>query len=527
MRRRRRQGNEHLTPPDDLPSLLPDDDVVLVEADGDGTFLVFGSGPLHGLDLLPTAMFSVTDSATLGEAIAQSIGGLNAAAQMAETVGEARGLVRLAPETLKALREGAQPLMKDGWNLGTLTQEGSITSQVRWLPADSAGATRLLAALGPVATLVAIQWQLTQISRLVEKNIALTNDVLEQVRSPRWATVRAHHDAILTELQHAIAIGAVTDAIWNQAQAQASETTLRASRDDYLRQVQLHASKLESLTGAQARRDWIAQNAEAVLQDVDCLLTAERAWFAYQALRIGHLRTTAAVNAADARLQQRLVDQVGVARQRTLATSRPLVEGIHRHFRLMAECPGGMGLTVKGRRRTPSEVAAAAAALADSLQSIANDGVLRIAEAEPESGWFGVPTRRSDIVHRLRWLLAPDERVVAIAGKSADFWWVKEGYTVFTDTRILFLHDDSFLKHGRVDREYTWAQVRDISRSKEPGSCGGYNLVIETTMGTVSLETPREVASSDVDHLTSLLLPRVAPATPALEPEARQALSSD
>ncbi len=45
----------------------------------------------------------------------------------------------------------------------------------------------VLAELGPAATLVAIQWQLAQISRLVERNIALTSTVLRLVRGEQWA----------------------------------------------------------------------------------------------------------------------------------------------------------------------------------------------------------------------------------------------------------------------------------------------------------------------------------------------------
>ena len=67
---------------------------------------------------------------------------------------------------------------------------------------------------------------------------------------------------------------------------------------------------------------------------------------------------------------------------------------------------------------------------------------------------LGVASRCSDIVDRLRWLLGPDERLVAIVGEKVNFWRVKRGYAVFTDERIPFLHDVSFLKRGEVAREY-------------------------------------------------------------------------
>ena len=127
--------------------------------------------------------------------------------------------------------------------------DGKFARQVRWLPAGSAGAVGVLAALGPAATLVAIQWQLAQISRLVERNIALTSTVLQLVRGEQWAEVRGQHDAVLAELRHARAVGAVTPQIWAHAQAQASESVLRKDMVMFFEHVQRHARDLAHAAG--------------------------------------------------------------------------------------------------------------------------------------------------------------------------------------------------------------------------------------------------------------------------------------
>ncbi|HEY5249965.1 MAG TPA: translation initiation factor IF-2 N-terminal domain-containing protein, partial [Dermatophilaceae bacterium] len=101
------------------------DDLVLLPADEEGTFIVFG-GQIAGYDIVPMPLLSDQDRRTLGEAVAGSMGLLNLAAQATKGISEASGLIRLAPETLSLLKSGMQPMVKDGWNLGTMVADGKF-----------------------------------------------------------------------------------------------------------------------------------------------------------------------------------------------------------------------------------------------------------------------------------------------------------------------------------------------------------------------------------------------------------------
>jgi hypothetical protein len=452
---------------------------MLLPADAEGTYLVVGEGDLHGLDLLPLHLITKEQRSVLGAAVANAAGGANVIAQSVNAANQVRGLVRLAPETIKTLSAGAQPIAKGGWNLGTLTVGGRFSHSVRWLPAGSASAANILASAGSAATLLAIQWQLAQISRLVERNIALTQEVLERTRIEQWAGLKGHHDTIAAALGHAEALGRVTPDIWQHTHTQSSEATLRAHRQMFFEYARTHLQSLERQSGARARRDWLAQNAEAVLRDVQALLVAERAWFAYQALRAAHLSQQAETNEDDRLLQRRIVDDARAAFQNSESATLPLIDQIYRHFRLMEECPGGVGLTINGRNHTPQQVAAAARILGDQIECMVGAATIAPNTVLPACGWYGIGDSLGAVIKRLQWILTKDEHLIAVAYVAGGGpWFLASGYLVFTHRRILFLKSGPFLKEGRVDRDIHWRDVRDVWRPKKPGPMGGPRLFL-------------------------------------------------
>jgi hypothetical protein len=469
------------TSPTPSEELVPrPSDLVLLEATADGTFVVFGEGDVTDLDVVPLTLMRAEDRHALGEAVANAVGGVNVAAQTLHGINQVRGLVRLAPQTLEALSSGAKPIVKEGWNLGTLAKDGKFVRQVRWLPAGSAGTVSILAAVGPAAALVAIQWQLAQISRLVEQNIALTHEVLTLIRTEQWADARAHHDSVLSALRHAQALGTVTRDIWDHVQAQSSETALRKNRQLFFEHVQAHARSLALQSGARARREWLMQNAEAVLRDIDALLMAERAWFAYQALRAASLAGQVQASDEAAQLQRRIVEDARAAYAEFQSAVAPLLDGLYRYFRLMEECPGGVGLALKGRRQTPAQVAEAAGILAEQIGALADWQMFEPNDAKPalRGGWYGVGKAQNEVARRLRWILPQNEELLAVAYGMTSLWVLSFGYIAFTRRRILLLKEGSFFKEGRVDREIPWTDVSAIQRSPKRGLAGGPDLIV-------------------------------------------------
>lgn len=478
-----------------LESGLGSEDTILVSVDNEGTFLAFGGLP--GQELTPFTVLSDGQRRRLDEQVALSIGGLNVGAQALKGLNEARGLVRLAPETWQAMKAGSRPVVRGGWNLGTLGKNGTFTNQVRWLPAGSAGAVSVLAAIGPAAALVAIQFQLAKISRLVEKNIAVTNTVLELVRVSQWSEVHGHHDFIANAVREAEAAGAVTPSIWGHVQAQSSDTTLRTAQHLFLTNVRRHAAALASLRGAPARREWLASNGNAVLGDVDALVMAHRSWLAYQALRVGSLAEAAESSEQETLGRDWILISTREQTVQVLEQVQPLLDGLYRHFRLMQVCPGGMGLKLKDRVQTPAQVAEAARILADQLGGLAGQDVVERESAAPTDGWLGVGRVENieSVAIRLHWILDRDEELVVVARAKMRGWFSPDVHLAITDRRILILKDAGFTNEGLVDTEIRWD---DSVRAKALPE--GHGITLTTSKSKHEIVLPSHLSQDEVTY---------------------------
>src|SRR4051812_8602003 len=102
----------------------------VIETSEPGVVLMKGDLSLLDFDIAPVTFDPHRRDASLVDVAAVATGVVNTAAQLANGVTTAHGLVRLAPETLAALKAGAQPLSSGGWNLGSLTQGGKISHAV-------------------------------------------------------------------------------------------------------------------------------------------------------------------------------------------------------------------------------------------------------------------------------------------------------------------------------------------------------------------------------------------------------------
>ncbi len=183
--------------------------------------------------------------------------------------------MRLAPETLAALKAGATPLTKGGWALGTLTKGGKFAAQVRWAPAGAAGVAAGLAALGPALVLAAVQWQMNKIGKAVQRNIELTRTVLDELREAAWYELDAVARVVLAEVRTAQAIGEVTDL-----------TRLKHRQ----RNLDAMTRKLGELSGSGNRTEWYQKHYADVLRHSQAVMTAQQAISLHQLVRTAHAR---------------------------------------------------------------------------------------------------------------------------------------------------------------------------------------------------------------------------------------------
>ncbi len=258
----------------------------------DGDFLVLGA-PLPSLDILPTPYVRMSQDSDQTHRVAMALGLADVTVQAARGLQAVQGLVRLAPETLAAIRAGSVPLAQGGWNLGALQQGGKILAQVRWAPIGAAGAVGVLSAVGPAVALLSAQWQLGTISRKVERNIALTTQVLDQLRNESWHELHGAADLVLRAVLEAHQIGEVNDAVWRHVESQAVLPVLTKQRSLHLEGLTQKARAFEKLSDDKKKVEWLNGNISEYLRDARGVLVSERAWLLYQELRAIHLCASA------------------------------------------------------------------------------------------------------------------------------------------------------------------------------------------------------------------------------------------
>lgn len=240
--------------------------------------VIFGRIP-EGVNLEPLDLVPEYERQRFEHVVGQTAALGNLGAQAADGATRAQGLVRLAPETLEALRAGARTVPSRGYNIGALVgRDGKFVAQVRWLPVTGAHATTIAASAGVAVALLVIQAQLNRIERLLREGVELTSALLQTVRESDWATLHGLDVVVRRTIRESTRTGSVTSHAW--ANLQGREADIQAQRQLYSRRVKKHIRKLKRRDKHVERREYLDHHAEAILLDAHCLLVAESTCFA-------------------------------------------------------------------------------------------------------------------------------------------------------------------------------------------------------------------------------------------------------
>ena len=431
--------------------------------------VLYGDRLPTGAEFAPFTLINERTRASISTAIAGATGLGNVVAQGANGILQAQGLMRLAPQTLAQLKT-ATPLVKDGWNLGTLAGNGKFAAQVRWLPAGGASAASVIASMGPALTLMAIQFQLNQIAALAQHNLDLTSKVLQVVRQEQWSQVTGYHNTLLKEVGNAREIGMVTDAVYKEVRGY--QGPLSTQWDLFEKAVQSHVKELRAKQGHKERQQYLTDHGESIIADVQALLLAQTSWFLYQALRAGHLLNSAESNEYDAALLKKVVADARELHERTLDETDWLLENLAREFAVIAELPGKRTLKIGGSARAAEESAQIVRQLQKALAAIRD----KPAPAEPES--LAHPSTQvfegavpAELTRILPLRLNNGERVLALADATCDRWNLHlrdDGWVAVTDQRVLITKQDSLRRLGTIDIELALDDIRYVRRP-DPG----------------------------------------------------------
>jgi len=449
---------------------------VLVEVNP-GEFAVFGGLDLNGTTIEPAPLLPSAARKSFEDTISGAIAVGNVGAQAVAALGSFAGLVRLSPATLEAIRAGATPMSNGAFNLGSLTNSsGQIVQTVQWTTAGVAALPAAAAVIGPALALMAIQMQLAKITSLVRENIRLTDAVLEELRTERWATVQGQHEGMLAMIGEARAIGAVNDNIWQNVQG--NELVLTGARVEFRRKVDRHVASLNSATSPIAVREILDHHGDAIVADVQGLLQAQAAWFTYQAIRAGNLHFNIDKDPTAAKHIQTVIANAREQHERDLVDASRLIDVLVRRSSAMVDAKESGSIPFGKKRRAAKDVARAGKILLDQLSSlhdgweVADPPLQSPAIAAVEGGV--VP---DNVLRVLRWHLRPEEKLHAIAtaqdqSSSRNHWaWkLQDDWLVaaVTNQRIIVSKQKDLDARGEIAGEIPLEGVRYVRY--EPGT---------------------------------------------------------
>lgn len=428
-----------------------------------GVAVLFADEAPTDLDLFAFEMMSAPKRQELVDKLGVAAGAGNLLAQGAQGAVAAQGLVRLAPETLAALK-AAQPMVSGGWNLGSLVSNGRIVSSVRWVPAVGAQSATLLSALGPAAALLALQLQLASISRRVDENIVLTRDVLMALHGDQWATLLGLHETTMRAAREAQTAGMVNDHIF--AAVATREADLRKQRHLFASFMKRHVDALD--TDAKSRRTYLQRNIEPILADAHGLLMAEGSWYRSQVLRAGRISHDTANSVENERLLAGLVEETEREHTKAMEDIARLLGDLERQCRLLVELPGEPSIPFTSKRRNIRVAVAMAGALAERVAEIRNRPYAKPVALEPTVAVFNGEAP-AELLRILGLVLPEDSELLALADVNLERLVGANAYLGITRDRVFISEQGALRKQGAVEREFPLADIRYVRFTERAG----------------------------------------------------------
>jgi hypothetical protein len=452
--------------------------------------VVFGASRPDWLDVQPLVGASERDRSRLTAALSTAVAAGNVGAQMLPSIMAAQGVVQLSPATLAALQTLTPMVGAQGMNLGALVDTaGKIGHLVQWAPAVGTTAATFAASMGTSVALFAIQLQLRQISRNIERNLELTQDILDELRWKNDAELVALDDEIRQAVGEVDAIGAATAEIYGEIRGK--KHLLEQARELLVRRISSYLDQLARAASAEARRTWVGDHADRCVVDMRALVRIHQDWFVFQAIRAAHV---AEVDTSERGSD--LVDRIRTEAQQENevvgARVVKLADQLQRQLGLVEEASGrriGRFGKAKNARTHAGELRAE---IAEIVPVLSEDPKLSV----PVAG-IGHADTLDQGARILRWIVPSASRPVLaveclIDGMSKAMLYVTADEFVLARTRKL-LHDHE------VEHRVPLSEVRYVL-----GQPDSQHLNVATSQGFFRLRVP-EADEEAMAYATQLL----------------------
>lgn len=489
-----------------------------------GVVVVFGEVPAElELDLLDFGLVSTADHKQISTVLASIGNTATVGGNLGNAVASAQGLYKLSDATQALLRVGGTLAVKDGATLGTVLLPGTL-AQARFIPVSTVSAASAAAAIGPALAMIALQMTLNEVSSLVSTNIALTNQVLADIRHDQWTELTGLVTTIDLVVNQAREVESVPKSLWGTVAGKRAD--LLKQRDLYRLNVGNHVRQIAQLD-THRRREYLETNAQAIVFDANALLSSLKAWTGYQALHAARARAAGHEDAGEARLVDAIARETRNVLDSALAETTSLLDALTREIRIVAKLPGRDTLPLTGKRKDSRAARRTSARLLQAIEPLAN-------ALHPPAPPLGAPDvvcapKSLDLepyLRILRWFVEDDEtlRVLgfpdqldALDPVSAILDTAKEKWTAardkapartlvaVTDRRIVTAKTNAFLEQGEMLPDIPIDQVRYVRAATTQDGSGRLAIDLITREENIRWLFPADVDTTQADALAAVL----------------------
>ncbi|MFD8601800.1 hypothetical protein AMK14_15295 [Streptomyces sp. TSRI0445] len=490
-----------------------------------GVAVVAGDVPLElKPDLIDFGLVPAADRKQIS-AILASIGN---AATVVGNLGNAfaglQGLYRIDATTQALLNSGATLAVKDGGNLGAVMAPGRFMRQARFYSVNAVSKAQTAASIGPALAMVGLQMMLSEVSGLVRTNLAVTRQVLADIRKDQWAELTGLVAAIDRAVDQAREIESVPTSLWEDVAG--SGALLQKQLELYQGNVRDHVSQI-GRADTRTRREYLQTNAEAIAFDAYALLSSLKAWTGYHALRAARARAAGLEDAAEAQYAEVIARDTRAEFDSALAASTSLIDALTRELRITAELPGpdvwplpGKRKDVKAAREVSARLLEAIEPLADTLhpptppieapgvvcapESLDSDPYLRILRWLLEDGEalrvLGFPEQLDALGPLSAIVGGAKEKLAAARDKTA-----AKTLVAVTDRRIVIAKANAFLEQAEIRQAIPIDQVRYVRATITQDRSARLAIDLITREENIRWLFHADIDSAQVNALTAVL----------------------
>ena len=253
-----------------------EDDTIIVPLEDDYALVV---GPnTKGLEKIDSSLVgdrALNDLiASIGEGASLSGG----AASAANAIQHMSGLYKLDAVTKAQLAAGnALTKTADGRLIGAVRNTGGqITRQARLIPVSAPQIAGAIAAIGPAVAMIAVQMQLSNISKQVSAVQQTALQTQQMVEDWHNADFHGAQQVVLRIFQKSTEEGTVSNTNWEQINGLSNN--IERHRRYYKQRILKHAQELQSCqNNVSERRNYITQHQQSILFDtfaaLNCIQT--------------------------------------------------------------------------------------------------------------------------------------------------------------------------------------------------------------------------------------------------------------